>query len=335
MAEASPPEEAPAASADGGARQRRAALAMLAGWMGERYFRTFRPLPAEAPTAFDALLARREARVGVTIGLLHGDGQPPGAAAFESLLGEDLAGEPGGYVLWVPPGAELPEGEPGLSALRVAAARACAGLAPGERRELRLPVTLALAKVDAEGAYVSVAGPLAAEWTTLSEGIGGAYHLDARALRRLPEERAELDLAIARVRDRAAMLEPEEVAPVEAHDYWLVSRLPSGDPEGATAFGAAPDFDPGDGAVVRRALRALLARAAGQRAAASDAGEETEMTAVLLGAPYAHAGEELATAALRGMNSAVWGGADLVALAADGAVRQLLQPRSLPWERAQ
>ena len=330
--EASPPAEA---SGDGGARQRRAALAMLAGWMGERYFRTFRPLPGDEPTAFDALLARREARVGVTIGLLHGDGPPPpGAAALEALLGGDLADEPGGYALWVPPGAALPEGEPGLSGLRASAARACAGLAPGERRELRLPVTLALAKVDAEGAYVSVAGPLAAEWTTLSEGVGGAFHLDARALRRLPEERAELDVVIARVRDRAAMLDTEEVAQVETHDYWLVSRLPLDEPSGATVFGAAPDFDPGDGATVRRALRALLARAAGQRVAASEAGEEVEMTAVLLGAPYAHAEEELATAALRGMNSAAWSGADLVALAADGAVRQLLQPRSLPWERA-
>ena len=58
------------------------------------------------------------------------------------------------------------------------------------------------------------------------------------------------------------------------------------------------------------------------------------MTAVLLGAPYAHADEELATAALRGMNPAAYGGADLVTLAADGSVRQLLQPRSLPWEQA-
>ena len=315
-------------------RQHRAILAMLAGWMGERYFRTFRPLPADEPSAFDALLARREARVGVTIGLLQGGDPAPGAADLEARLSADLDGEPGGYVLWAPPGAALPEGEPGQSALRVAAARGCGGLAPGERRELRLPVTLALAKVDAEGAYVSVSGPLAAEWTTLSEGIGGAFHLDARALRRLPEERPELDLVIARVRDRAAVLAPEEVSPVEAHDYWLVSRLPLGEPAGATVFGAAADFDPGDGAVVRRALRALLARAAAQRAAASAAGEEAEMTAVLLGAPYAHADEELATAALRGMNPAVYGGADLVALAADGGVRQLLQPRSLPWEQA-
>ena len=39
-----------------------------------------------------------------------------------------------------------------------------------------------------------------------------------------------------------------------------------------------------------------------------------------------------ATAALRGMSPAAYGGVDLVVLVADGTVRQLLQPRSLPWE---
>ena len=40
----------------------------------------------------------------------------------------------------------------------------------------------------------------------------------------------------------------------------------------------------------------------------------------------------MATTALRGMSPATYGGVDLIALVADGAVRQLLQPRSLPWE---
>ena len=58
---------APAAS-----RQQHVALSMLAGWMSERFFRTFRPRLDE-PTAFDALIGRRDARIGVTFGLLWGD----------------------------------------------------------------------------------------------------------------------------------------------------------------------------------------------------------------------------------------------------------------------
>ena len=283
-------------------------------------------------TAFDAVLARRDARVGVTCGLLWEGGSPPGAEALEAQLDADLEGVPGAYALWLPPGAELPDAEPRQSELRLMVVRALGGLQQAERRELRLPVTLALAKVEAEGSYVSVSGPLAAEWTTLSEGIDGAFHLDARALRRLPEERAELDIVIARIRDRAALLAPEEVTPVEVHDHWLVSRLPADEPAGATVFGAAADFDPSDGAVVRRVLRAQLRRAGDQREAAAAAGEAVEMTALVLGAPLGHIEEELATAALRGMSPAVYGGVDLVALVADGSVRQVLQPRSLPWE---
>ena len=314
-----------------GDRARHVALSMLAGWMSERWFRTFRPRLDE-PTAFDALIARREARIGVTVGLLWGGEPAPGAALLESQLNADIEGDPGAYVLWTPPGGELPDAEPGLSSLRLSASRGFGGLEPAQRRELRLPVTLALAQVDTEGFYMSVTGPLAAEWTTLSEGIAGAYHLDARALRRMPEERAELDIVITRIRDLAAALSPEEVAPAEVHDYWLVSRLPLDEPRGATVFGAAPDFDPLDGAVVRRELRRHLRRADEQRAAARASGEEVEMTAVLIGAPLAHIGEEIVTAALRGMSPAAYGGVDLVALVADGSVRQVLQPRALPWE---
>lgn len=317
---------APAAS-----RQQHVALSMLAGWMSERWFRTFRPRLDE-PTAFDALIARREARIGVTLGLLWGGDPPPHAPQLESQLNADLEDDPAAYALWVPPGGELPDAEPGLSSLRLTASRGFAGLEPAQRRELRLPVTLALAKVDDEGFYVSVTGPLAAEWTTISEGIQGAYHLDARALRRMPEERAELDIVLTRIRDLAATLNVEEVAPAEVHDYWLVSRLPLDEPRGATIFGAAPEFDPTDGAVVRRELRRHLRRADEQREAARDAGEEVEMTAVLIGAPLAHIGEELVTASLRGMSPTAYGGTDLVALVADGSVRQVLQPRSLPWE---
>lgn len=321
----------PLSDADAAEESARAVTtSLVAAWMSERYYRTFRPLDPGA-SAFDALFAQRERRIGVSCGLLWEGGGPPGAAELAGLIEDDLEGDEGGYVVWTPPGGELPTEEPRQSSVRLALTRALGGLEPGERREVRLPVTLPLAKVDAEGAYMSVSGPIASEWTVLSEGIGGAFHLDGRSLRRLPEERAELEIVLTQIRDRAALLEQGEVTAVDAHDYWLVSRLPADEPRGVTVFGAPPSFDAGDGAWIRRSLRAQLRRAIAQREAAEAAGEPVEMTVLALGASLAHIGEEMATAALRGMSPATYGGVDLVALVADGQVRQLLQPRSLPW----
>lgn len=300
---------------------------MLASWMGERYYRTFR-IASEAGGSFDAVLTQRERRVGVTIGTLWDGEATPGAAALEGLVSDDLAsaGDEGAYVLWVPPGGDVPAEEPGLSNLRVLITRGLNGLAPGERREVRLPVTLRLAKIEAGGAYMSVSGGLAPQWTQLSEGIAGAYHLDSRELHRLPEEQAEVEILLTRVRDRAALLETEEVTTVEVHDYWLVSRVHGPEPRGLTVVGAPPSFDSAEGANVRRLLRRHITRTE-QRASGN-----VDLGVLLLVAPLAHIEEERVIAALRGMNPATYGAIDLIALVADGAVRQVLQPRSLPWE---
>ena len=192
---------------------------------------------------------------------------------------------------------------------------------------MRLPVTLRLAKIEAGGAYMSVSGGLAPQWTQLSEGIAGSYHLDSRDLHRLPEEQAEVEILLSRVRDRAALLEAEEVTTVEVHDYWLVSRVHGTEPRGLTVIGAPPGFDPAEGANVRRLLRRHITRWSEQRASGN-----LDLGVLLLIAPLAHIEEERVVAALRGMNPATYGAIDLIALVADGAVRQVLQPRSLPWE---
>lgn len=326
------------------ARLHTALVSLLAAWMGERYYRTFRPLPAdsEAMASFDALLAQRELRVGVTTGVLW-EGAPDDASAdaeFEQLLSSDIAAgatgvagaAEGGYALWTPPGGAVPREEPRRSEFRLLIARGLSGLDPAERRELRIPVTLRLAQVDAEGAYVSVAGGLAAEWLQLSEGVSGSYHLDSNELKRLPEQAAELEIILSRVRDRAAVLEPQEVAEVAAHDYWLVSRLPDDDPPGLTVIGAPPDFDATDGATVRRLLRAAVQRATAQRRAREEAGGRCDLSALVLAAPLAHMSEERVTAALRGMNPTAYAELDLIAIIADGQVRQVLKPRALPWQ---
>lgn len=300
---------------------------MLAHWMGARYFRTFRV--AEEATSFDALLMQRERRVGVTVGTLwEGDG-PSGAAGLESLVTADLeaGANPNAFALWVPPGASVPREEPGLSDLRVLVTRGLNGLHPGDRREIRRPVALRLAKIDAAGAYMSVSGGLAPQWTFLSEGMNGSFHLDSRDLFRLPEEQAEVEILNSRVRDRAVLLEPEEITRVDVHDYWLVSGVPAPEPAGLTVIGSPEGADPADTGSMRRLLRRHVTRALEQRA-----GHGNDLSVLLLVASLAHMEDERVTAALRGMNPASYGAIDLIALVADGSVRQVLQPRSLPWE---
>ncbi len=304
---------------------------MLAAWMSERYFRTFRP-GSEDPAPFDAMLRQRERQIGVSVAALwEPPGLSPAAEAMQTLLSSDVSagayGEEGAaYVVWTPPGAELPDGEPALSQLRLLLARGFAGLAPGERREVRVPVSLQLAKVDKQGAYVSVAGGMSPLWTQLSEGVSGAFHLDSRSLLRLPEQEAEQAILISRVRDRAQLLEVGEVSTVPLHDYWLLSRLPGTEPAGVTLVAAPPRFSPLDGALTRRLFRRAVARAASQAA-----GREVDLSVLLVITAIGHIEEELVTAALRGMRPQAYSSLGLIALIGDGHVRQVLQPRSLPW----
>ncbi len=113
-------------------RVQRAALSMLTAWMGERYFRTFR-LAEDAQDEFDAVLAQRERRIGVTIGVLWDGGSAPGAHDLESLVTADLeaAGDAAAYALWVPPGGDLPRQEPAISNLRLLITRGLNGLEAG------------------------------------------------------------------------------------------------------------------------------------------------------------------------------------------------------------
>ena len=304
-------------------RADRGAIEMLTGWMGEHYFRTF--LPSDDDSApFDVVLNQRDRRAGITIGGLGVESGQSGTSTIEELLTSDV--EVGSYVLWVPPGAEIPADEPELSAFRVRVANGMRGLEANERREVRLPAKLLLAKTGTEGEYVSVTGELSTHWTRISEGVDGSFHLDSRALHRLPEEQAELDILISRVRDRAALLNESERTHVDVHDYWLVSRLPGDEPAGVTSVGAPPDFNPADGASIRRLLRQHISRATEQRQEG-----ECDFSVILLIGAFGHMEDEMVTVALRGMNPTSYSTVALIALVTDGRVREILQPRSLPW----
>ena len=304
----------------------RAALDMATSWMGSRYYRTFR-VAAEPPEDFDAMIMQRERRIGVTVDRLWDEAAAATDQEFADLLTAD-AGAEAGYAVWLPPGAVIPADEPARSELRVLLANGLAGLEPGDRREVRVPITLQLAKIQADGAYVSVTGGLSSAWTTISTGLEGAFHLDSRPLHRLPEEPAELDIIVSRVRDRAALLNVEEITEIHVHDYWLVSRLPSDDPPGVTIIGGPSELDPKDGVPIRRSFRRAVERAVEQRRAG-----QSDLSVLVLISALAHMEDELVTPALKGMNPAAYGALDLIVLVADGSVRQVLQPRSLPWEQ--
>lgn len=305
---------------------------MLAAWMGTRFYRTFRLTSEDDPAPFDFLLAQRERAVGVNVGLLWDEEpRPAGADMLEEMLSADIETDegivPGAYAVWVPPKGRIPTEEPEVSDLRLILGRAMRTLAPGDRREARIPVTVKLAKLQTEGAYVSVVGGLSSVWLAMSEGIPGSFHLDSRPIHRLPEETAEVDILVSRVRDFAAALEPGELTDIPLHDHWVVSRLPDGAPEGVTVIAAPPEIDPADGTNVRRRFRQEV-----QRAVDSKRDGATDLTVLAIVGPFAHIGDELVTASLRGMNPALYTALDLIVVIADGQVRQVLQPRSLPWE---
>ncbi len=73
-----------------------------------------------------------------------------------------------------------------------------------------------------------------------------------------------------------------------------------------------------------------VARAVAQREAGG-----AELSVLVVVAALAHITDELITASLRGMNPAAYGLLDLIVLVADGQVRQVLQPRALPWAQSQ
>lgn len=299
---------------------------MVAEWMSHHYFRTFHVLE-EKSKIYDAILKQRNFNVGVTIAELWGnDSYTNTSDDYAELLSKELE-EDGGYNIWVPPRINIKEHASSNPQLNITLLKGLKHLSPGERREVRVPTSVKLAKLENEGAYVSVSGGLSNEWTTISEGIQGSYHLDSRDIYRTPDENAELDVILSQIRDKAKLLEVEEITIIEVHDYWVVSRLQDTAPSGISVISSPPQIDPIDGSPIRRELRQEIARASKQATA-----EFTDMSVLVLLTSVTHMKDELFTTSLKSMNPQLYGNLDLILLVADGTVRQILKPRSLPWE---
>ena len=246
-------------------------------------------------------------------------------AACEWLKGECEVGLTGAYALWLPPGAVVPspESEAGGELVR-RIRRAASALAPGERSQVELPVTLYLRKLQAEGALVSVAGPLERYWTTLSAGVPGAFDLDATQLCRLPEEAAREEL-IERVKKAAhGIMDIGSWLDIETVDLWTLQRLEEVEEgDGMVVVGLPPAELKESGAALRRNLRRSLAEA-NERLTVTAA----DLRALVLIGIFAHMEEETATIALRGNDPKLYAGLDHICLAADGRIKPLVNRAS-------
>ncbi len=305
----------------------RHAAQLLTEWFNQRYARSF-SLTEEAAREGETpvlLAADGDYRLALAvIPLFQTDGPPGWRDGLDMLEARLSAGRSGAFLLWVPPGAVPPSEESLASDFVYRVLMATASLSPGERAEVQLAVRLALGKLDDEGNYVSVEGGLARWWSQLSEGITGSYQLDSTALRRAPADEEARQAIFRRIAEAAPGLSPGEVVTFEAAQAWTVQRLREG--SGVALVAGPPDIDPTGGIALRRLLRERLVAAN----AALDA-IDAHLKGVALVGIYEYIEEERAGVAVKAFDPALHSRLDLLCVLADGEVRPIFLPRSLPW----
>ncbi len=305
-----------------------AALQLFLDWFGRRYARSARPVaqsPAgEALRAVRVRVGRRWELACTLVSVVHGEADLPfeaARAAVERRL--DLEGLP--LALWLPRGAELPAGEPGLSQLALAAHEA-RPLGEDGPLEVRRPVRIHLRRVDTEGSVVTVLGGLSPLWAQFTNRVPGSFQLNARDLHRLPASEEEREALIERVVLAAGQPDVDDSLAIPAEDVWTANRL--GDR--AIVIGSpAPEGDEAS-ARLRRTLRALLREARERR----DASAGADARALVVLAAATELADEKVSWALRGMDPTLHAGYDLIAVVADGRVRVALDAPAgaLPWD---
>jgi hypothetical protein len=224
---------------------------------------------------------------------------------------------PGGALVWLPPGAEPPAAEPDASETVAALDRALAMAAPGEAAEAWLPARVYLRKQQDEGAYVTAYGGLAPYWAQFTDRVDGYYQLDSKELHRLPENVDEIKALVERIVETARGMELDGLRAVAAEDAWRVRRLRTA--AEVAVLGLPPDDESETGAPLRKRVRALLPETGSRLAAHGDA-----LRLLLLYGHYGSLSNEPVSPALRGQEPQAFGGIDMIALAADGAVKPLM-----------
>lgn len=307
------------------ADQAEAGLRLFLGWFGPHYARSTSVDEAvsDGTTLTATVVVGRRWRLRTTVVNTFGPDATVAWEAVRAAVERRLDAEGKAFAIWVPRGAVPPSEEPGLSELALALSEA-RQLDDG-RLEFCRPVNLYLRRVATTGSVVTALGGLAGHWAQFTNRVPGTFQLNSQELFRLPtgeETRQEL---FERVVMASQQPEVDEGVTVPARDCWTANDLGSG---GACVLGTpAPENDEWS-AGLRRNLRRMLKAANEAQGGAADA------TALVVLGPATYAEDERLSWALRGMDPSLYAGYDILAVAADGVVKPILQPgRSvLPWD---
>jgi hypothetical protein len=299
-----------------------AALALFQRWLGAHYARSISASGIEeaggGSWTATVTIARRWPLPVTVLDTLSG-GVTVAFEAARAAVEQRLDADGQSVVLWLPRGARLPDGEPGLSELVALASEAVP--ASEGRHELRWPVRLQLRRTSPTGSVITALGGMSAHWAQFTNRVPGSFQLNSQALHRLPWDPAERETIADRIVLAAQQPDVDEGLPVPADDAWTVTRLDEG--RSYVVGTPAPEGDE-QSATLRRTLRSLLK-------AAPPAKEHSAL--VVIGAST-YAEEEKLSWALRGMDPALYAGHALVCVVTDGVVKPLLEPQrgQLPWD---
>jgi hypothetical protein len=306
---------------DAADRAVRLCLQLLADWLGERtaqpvHLAPTAPVPDTSATIAAGAVNGRPLAAALAF-IAPPDGEGPWYAAKRALEERLSARLEGGYLIWVPQDADLPEREPAASEFILRAEETLARFVPGGHGEIRFPVAVYLRKSDEEGSYVTARGGLAPHWARFTNRVYGHFQLDSRELHRLPAGEGHLRELIERIVQVAGTVELGRTVEVPCEDAWVAQRLKGG--SGVALIGEPPGAELSAGAGLRRSLRRTLQAVRGPLLAAAG-----EARLVCLVGPYTYRAEQPVGTALLGFDPALYQGIDLICLACEGEVVPLL-----------
>ncbi len=312
------------------------AIRLCLAWLNERYRSSFSLRREQDETGHEVWRATEpegsdSGDISIATGELF-DGSDAWRRRSSELAARLDDSRPGSFMLWVPPGGELPWEEPEETEWVRRVVLGATRLASGRSGEVRFPAKITLGKVRDDGEYASVTGGLSRYWTDISTHLHGSFFLDSRALHRFTRNEDERPQLFEQIGLLSQGLKSGEVSEFEHDDAWTVQRLPRSGPnsdlsDGWVISGCPAGFDPSDGAAVRRLLRQRL-----KSAAEHFAPRPRPWLLVLVGA-YDYLTNENAGPSLRGFDPALTASVDGIVLVTDGEVKPLTLGRGLPFLR--